>query len=134
MTDTIEQVLSRWTDAEEIRLRAGEIDSDTMRDILAVTQAMGHQVRDACDAKIQELEGKISGIKNELNGRINESNEEIERLQVDKAEFVDALELARQYVLGMHLNLKGAMGHSDTLVAPDLAKIDAALAKASEEG
>ena len=45
--DNIETVLERWTNAEEIRLRAGEIDPNTMRDILAVTRAMAREIRKA---------------------------------------------------------------------------------------
>ena len=100
MTDTIEQVLSRWTDAEEIRLRAGEIDSDTMRDILVVTQAMGRQVRDACDAKIQELEGKI------------------EQLRADKTELVDALEWFRRDCIAI-ISGKPAKDHAECVVFVD---------------
>jgi len=44
MADTIEQLVVRWTDAEEIRLRAGEIDTETMRTVLAVTRAFAAQV------------------------------------------------------------------------------------------
>ena len=54
MTDTIEKaafgqmaltrVVNRWTNAEEIRLRAGEIDTETMRTVLAVTSAFAAQV------------------------------------------------------------------------------------------
>ena len=44
MADTIEQLVVRWTDAEEIRLRAGEIDTETMRTVLAVTRGFAAQV------------------------------------------------------------------------------------------
>ncbi len=46
MNDDIEKILKRWTNAEEIRLRAGEIDPDTMRDILAVTNGMAREIRE----------------------------------------------------------------------------------------
>lgn len=54
MTDTIEKaafgqmaltrVVNRWTNAEEIRLRAGEIDTETMRTVLAVTRGFAAEV------------------------------------------------------------------------------------------
>ena len=44
MADTIDQLVLRWTDAEEIRLRAGEIDTETMRTVLAVTRGFAAQV------------------------------------------------------------------------------------------
>jgi len=52
MTDTIEQLVVRWTDAEEIRLRAGEIDTETMRTVLAVTRAFAAQVLEWNDDRI----------------------------------------------------------------------------------
>ena len=52
--DNIEKVLERWTNAEEIRLRAGEIDSDTMRDVLAVTNAMAREVRKSLNNTFKE--------------------------------------------------------------------------------
>jgi len=45
MTDTINNALNRWTNAEEIRLRAGEIEPKEMRTILAVTRAMAREIR-----------------------------------------------------------------------------------------
>ena len=42
----MEIILDRWTNAEEIRLRAGEIDSETMRTVLAVTNAMAREIRE----------------------------------------------------------------------------------------
>ncbi len=41
----MEMILDRWTNVEEIRLHAGEIDSETMRTVLAVTNAMARQIR-----------------------------------------------------------------------------------------
>lgn len=46
MQEDIEAVLKCWTDGEEIRLRAGEIDRETMRTVLAVTRAMAWNVRE----------------------------------------------------------------------------------------
>lgn len=46
-------------------------------------------------------------------------------------EIYGALQLARTYVEAMHLNIASAMGNHRTVIAPDLAKIDAALAKAT---
>lgn len=53
MSDTMEDVLARWMNAEEIRLRAGEIDPETMRTVLAVTRGFASQVRDAHDAELE---------------------------------------------------------------------------------
>ncbi len=47
----IPAILERWTDAEEIRLMAGEIDPATMRDILAVTNGMAREIRAALEEK-----------------------------------------------------------------------------------
>ncbi len=47
MTDTVKEVLERQTNAEEIRLRAGEIDAETMQTVLAVVNGFASQVRDA---------------------------------------------------------------------------------------
>ena len=46
MSKAVEAILNRWTDAEEIRLRAGEIDPGTMQTVLAVTRAMARQIRE----------------------------------------------------------------------------------------
>jgi len=54
MTDTVEQVINRWTNAEEIRLRAGEIDPETMRTVLAVMRGFAFEVREAhAEEKLQ---------------------------------------------------------------------------------
>ncbi len=45
MYKEIEVILERWTNAEEIRLRAGEITPDEMRTVLAVTRAMAREIR-----------------------------------------------------------------------------------------
>lgn len=60
MTDNIkiETILERWTNAEEIRLRAGEIDPETMRTVLAVVNGMAREVRQAS----QEFEDKLMGL------------------------------------------------------------------------
>lgn len=58
MTDTIDDVLNRWTNAEEIRLRAGEIDRETMRTVLAVMNGMAREVRQAS----KEYENKMLGL------------------------------------------------------------------------
>jgi hypothetical protein len=47
MSDSIKQVLERWTNAEEIRLRAGEIDPETMITVLAVTRGMAFEIEEA---------------------------------------------------------------------------------------
>ena len=52
MAATIEQLVLRWTAAEEIRLRAGEIDTETMRTVLAVTRAFAAQVLEWNDDRI----------------------------------------------------------------------------------
>jgi hypothetical protein len=47
MTDfnaELEKVIERWTNAEEIRLRAGEIDPEEMRTVLAVTRGFAYEL------------------------------------------------------------------------------------------
>ena len=42
----INEIIAKWTNPEEIRLRAGEIDPDTMLTVLAVMNAFGREVAD----------------------------------------------------------------------------------------
>ncbi len=64
MSYTIEQVIERWTNAEEIRLRAGEIDQETMRTVLAVTRGFAFDVREAVSSEksISETVSKLREI------------------------------------------------------------------------
>lgn len=69
-TDNIETILARWTNAEEIRLRAGEIDPDTMRDVLAVTNGMAREIQRALKENenlIKRLYGALGGADAELS-------------------------------------------------------------------
>ena len=43
----LEKVLERWTDAEEIRLRAGEIDPEIMSLVLIITRRFAEEIKDA---------------------------------------------------------------------------------------
>ena len=54
MTDTVQEVIERWTDAEEIRLRAGEIDAETMRTVLAVMNGFASQVNEAHYSELED--------------------------------------------------------------------------------
>jgi len=47
MTDTIEEILDRWTRPDSVRLHAGEIGFDEMLTVLAITRAMARQIREA---------------------------------------------------------------------------------------
>lgn len=49
MNKAIEAILNQWTDAEEVRLHAGEIDVETMRTVLAITRAMASEIREVLE-------------------------------------------------------------------------------------
>ncbi len=79
--DDIESVLKRWTDAEEIRLRAGEIDRETMRTVLAVTNGMAREVRRAYEANENNLLGLLGGadaLRDTIRRRLRELVKEID--------------------------------------------------------
>lgn len=59
-------------------------------------------------------------------------DQELEHLRTINAELLAALVRAREYVAQTHAAVAGAAGH-DNLVSPDLALIDAAIAKATGE-
>jgi len=78
--ENLETILTRWTDAEEIRLRAGEIDPDTMRTVLAVANGMAGEVRLAFKETEDQLGralGALGGADAELNRlkRVLDENE-----------------------------------------------------------
>lgn len=45
MREKIETILDRWTDINEILLRAGEMTAQERRTVLAVTNAMAREIR-----------------------------------------------------------------------------------------
>ncbi len=45
MREEIETILKRWTDINEILLRAGEMTAQERRTVLAVTNAMAREIR-----------------------------------------------------------------------------------------
>lgn len=45
MREKIETILNRWTDINEILLRAGEMTAQERRTVLAVTNAMAREIR-----------------------------------------------------------------------------------------
>lgn len=45
MNEAIETILNRWTDINEILLRAGEMTAQERRTVLAVTNAMAREIR-----------------------------------------------------------------------------------------
>lgn len=49
----------------------------------------------------------------------------------DRDELLDMLKLARQYVHAQHAIIAAACGHQETIVKPDLDKIDTVIAKAT---
>jgi hypothetical protein len=59
----------------------------------------------------------------------NESISSITKLcdHITKQEIISAFKLARGYVNAMQMNLAGAMGHENTVIRPDLERIDKAI-------
>lgn len=51
------------------------------------------------------------------------------RLIAAAPEMLEALKLAREYVVRVHGTIASAQGHENTIVKPDIDKIDAVLAK-----
>lgn len=45
MREKIEIILNRWTNIDEILLRAGEMSAQEKRTVLAVTNAMAREIR-----------------------------------------------------------------------------------------
>jgi hypothetical protein len=68
----------------------------------------------------------LGGATRILANQIADRDEEIALLR-------SALLLAREYVVRVHGTLVSAMGHENTLVKPDLDKIDAALSHSPHE-
>lgn len=48
---------------------------------------------------------------------------------MDNGEIIKAFELAQTYVYALHMTIAGAMGHENTVVRPDLDKVDKAIAE-----
>lgn len=85
------------------------------------------------------VEGEFIGQTNlpdrvylEVMGRFDNA-ETVKRALLAHSELVEALKIARGYVLAVHGNISGATGTNETIVKPDLDRIDAAL-KATGEG
>lgn len=64
MREEIETILTRWTDINEILLRTGEMTAQERRTVLAVTNAMAREVREALVEHENELNRWRSALGN----------------------------------------------------------------------
>lgn len=52
MMKNIEEILERWTNLQEILLRAGEMTAQERRTVLAVTEAMAREIREELEDSV----------------------------------------------------------------------------------